>query len=70
MLKENNGKLSYTRVTGFIIVVCYLIWASFIVFKTSVIPDIPVGVLTLLLGLYGINKFSNALGKNKEVNNG
>lgn len=66
MFKEKNGKISFTRISGFIIILFYLFWGSYLVLVNKAIADIPVGLLTLLLGLYGINRFSYMFGNFKK----
>lgn len=69
MFKEESGKLSFSRVSGFIVLVCYLVCMVYIVIKEKRIADIPPMLLTLILGLYGINKIVNVLNnKVKEQN--
>lgn len=69
MFKEESGKLSYTRISGFIALVSYLVCMLFIVVMERKIPDIPPMLMTLILGLYGINKVVSVLGnRNKEQN--
>lgn len=65
MFREKNGKVSYIRVSGFITLVFYLIWGSYLVFINKTIADLPVGLLTLLLGLYGLNRLPDMLEKIK-----
>lgn len=69
IFKEESGKLSFSRISGFIVLVCYLVSMVYIVILEKKIPDIPPMLLTLILGLYGINKFANVLdNKVKEQN--
>uniref|UniRef100_A0A7V3ZTJ2 Uncharacterized protein n=1 Tax=candidate division WOR-3 bacterium TaxID=2052148 RepID=A0A7V3ZTJ2_UNCW3 len=70
MFRENNGKVSYTRVSGFIGFVSYLIWGFYLTFVNKSIPDLPPGLLVLLLGLYGINKMSDVFMQKVKGSNG
>ncbi|ACO02984.1 MAG TPA: hypothetical protein DEP48_03150 [Persephonella sp.] len=56
MLKEPDGKWSFTRVSGFILLIHYMISASYITVKTATIPDFPTNHFYLIASLYGINK--------------
>lgn len=58
MFEEPTGGFSMTRVIMLLQVVGYLTWASWIVYKTSIIPDLPLQLAGSLTLLYGINKFS------------
>ncbi len=58
MFEEPTGGFSMTRVIMFLQVLGYLSWASYIVYSTHVIPDIPLQLAGSLTMLYGINKFS------------
>ena len=58
MFEEPSSGFSMVRVIMFLQVAGYLTWASFIVYKTHVIPDIPLQLAGSLTLLYGINKFS------------
>lgn len=56
MLREENGKLSFSRTSSFILIVAYIVWASFIVIKEGRIPAIPSELVALISIAYGINK--------------
>lgn len=58
MFEEPTGGFSMTRVIMFMQVTGYLSWASWIVYTTHVIPDIPLQLAASLTCLYGINKFA------------
>lgn len=60
MLSEGNEG-SFSRLSGALIIVGYLLYAGWIVVKTTVIPDIPGNLLMLVVGLYGINRFAAAI---------
>ena len=53
---DHNKKLSYARVFGTIVLIWYMILATYITIETKNFPDIPSGLAMLLVGLYGINK--------------
>lgn len=63
-IKEN--KLSFARLTGFLLVVFYILWACFIVFTEKRIPDIPLYVFLLISALYGLNKFAEVFRNGKK----
>lgn len=62
MFEEPTGGFSMTRVIMLMQVTGYISWASWIVYKTGVIPDIPLQLAGSLTLLYGINKFSPSKG--------
>lgn len=47
--------LSYSRVTGFMLVIAYICWGFYIVFTRYNIPDFPVWLAAFLAALYGFN---------------
>lgn len=55
-----------TRLTIFLIVTAYICWASYIVFTTRAIPDLPYGLAGLLVGLYGFNTASINIGGTRD----
>ena len=55
--------LSYSRVTGFMLVVSYICWGSYIVFTKYNIPDFPVWLAAFLAALYGFNTTDIKIGK-------
>jgi hypothetical protein len=61
MLKEaltaDNGNVSYARVSGFILILAFIVWDTYQVFSDKGITDIPVGLAAMIVALYGINKF-------------
>jgi len=56
ILSEDNNQGSFSRVSGAVIILALIAWASWIVLASKAIPDIPEYWLFLVLGLYGINK--------------
>ena len=56
MFKEPDGKISFTRVSGFILLIHYISSAVYITVKTLKIPDLPTNQMILIASLYGINK--------------
>jgi len=58
VFKEPDGKVSFTRVSSFLLVLAYIVWASFIVFQKGKIPDIPAQVVWLIGVAYSVNKLS------------
>ena len=56
MFKEKDGKTSFTRVSSFIMIIAYILWASYIVVKKGIIPPMPSELVYLITIAYGINK--------------
>lgn len=56
ILSEDNNQGSFSRVSGAVIILALIVWASWIVAANRSIPDVPEYWLFLVLGLYGINK--------------
>ena len=56
MFREQNGKVSFTRVSSFLLVLAYIAWASYIVFTKGKIPPMPMELVYLIGVAYGINK--------------
>lgn len=54
-LSEQDGRGSMTRLTIFICVVAFIGWATYLVIETLTLPDFPIGLATLLVGLYTFN---------------
>lgn len=65
LLQEADGKTSITRVSIAAVLVSYILWGSYIVISTSTIPDLPISLAGLLVGLYGFNKTKINLGGSK-----
>jgi len=58
-LKEiDTDKTSFSRFSGFILILSYIIWSSYIVYTTKHIPDFPSWLAVTIMGLYGINRFA------------
>jgi len=64
LFSENNGKISFTRVIGTVLVLFYLVSATYILIKEHKISDIPTNLMILIAALYGLNKLSTMLNKN------
>lgn len=60
MLSEGNQG-SFSRLSGFLIILGYLIYAAWIVGSTKAIPDLPPNLMMLVVGLYGINRIAAVL---------
>lgn len=56
ILCNDQQQGSFSRVSGFLIILALIIWASWITLQTKVIPDVPAYWLYLVTGLYGIGK--------------
>jgi len=61
ILSEDNNQGSFSRVSGAVIILALILWASWIVAASRAIPDVPEYWLLLVLGLYGINKGADSL---------
>lgn len=55
--EDDNGGLSMSRLMALLMVLCYLVWASWIVYQGRSIPDMPLQLGGLIVAVYGINKF-------------
>jgi len=62
VLKEQNGKLSFGRVMGTVLVLFYLLWSTYLTWETKKLVDIPSNLAFLIGTLYGVNKLKEALG--------
>ena len=60
ILREKEGKLSFGRVVGTILVLFYLVWATYLTWETKKIVDIPSNLALLIVALYGANKLREA----------
>ncbi len=56
MFKERDGKTSFTRVSSFLLILAYIVWASYIVLSKGKIPPMPMELVYLIGAAYGINK--------------
>ena len=56
IFKEPDGKWSFTRISGFLLLLYYILSAAYITIKTLKIPDLPLNQMILIAALYGINK--------------
>lgn len=54
--QDECSTLSMTRLSMFLGLGSYLLWASFIVYTEKSIPDIPPQLAILIGGLYAVNK--------------
>jgi hypothetical protein len=62
MLSEPDGTVSYSRVTGALMVFAVIFWGSYVVIKTHIMPDL--GAATGLTSAgYIANKISGMLRK-------
>lgn len=65
-LQTDDGQMSNTRLTILLMVLSYIGWASWIVWHTKQIPDLPIQVAGLLAALYAVNK----IGPNVQIGGG
>jgi len=63
LFSENNGKTSFARVIGTILVLFYIASSIYILIVEHKISDIPTNLLILISSLYGINKLSSIFNK-------
>ena len=56
MFREEHGKVSFTRVSSFLLVFAYIVWATYIVLTEREIPPMPMELVYLISIAYGINK--------------
>lgn len=61
ILSSDQQQGSFSRVSGLLIIVALIVWASWITMQTKSIPDVPLYWLYLVLGLYGIGKTVDGL---------
>lgn len=58
---DATGQLSFVRLSAAVVILLNLIYAGWIVYKTTVLPDIPTGWLTYVLIGYGLHKASSTV---------
>ena len=61
IVKEEGGKVSFSRVSSALVLVAWLIWVSFIVFSTKTLPSGMWEVSTVIASLYSLNKVTTAI---------
>jgi len=66
---EPEGKVSFARLTGFLLVIYYICLGVYVAIKKKEILDIPFNLTILVLSLYGINKIERIF-NNKRSRNG
>jgi hypothetical protein len=59
--QELDGSFSFARVSCGLIVLAWLIWVSYVVIKTSSLPQNMWEVSAPVTALYGLNRVSNAI---------
>jgi len=59
-LMEGN-EYSFARVVGFMLVVYWMVFSGKISLATNTFPDMPFGIISLVLLAYGINKTTEAV---------
>lgn len=64
-LNDDKGNKSYARLAGFLLILSYILWGSYIVYIKNIIPDIPVIIAALITSLYGISKSISNIPFNK-----
>ena len=55
---EDGSKLSMGRLICFLLTISYIFFIGYIAIVKGTLLDFPIGVAGLIIGLYGINKFS------------
>jgi len=58
---ELDGKPSFGRIWGSVILMIYFLFAGFIVYTKADLPDIPPILAGIVVGLYGLNKIATAI---------
>ena len=58
VLKDHNGKWSFSRLMSAILIFSYLIAMFYILFTQHKLVDVPLQLAGLITAVYGINKFS------------
>ncbi len=61
MFKEKDGKVSFSRINGFVILVWIMILVTYVSLTTKTVPDIPYSIAILISALYGFNKIAESL---------
>ena len=56
-----TGQWSLARISGSMVLIFNLLFAAGVVCFSHKLPDLPTGWLTLILGLYGINKIATGI---------
>lgn len=64
MFQDDDNQTSFSRISVFIMIIFYLAWASFLVYTTKIIPDVPLQFVALATVLYSVNKISTKFGTN------
>lgn len=60
---SDNGNRSYSRLSGFLLILAYIAWGSYIMYIKNIVIDIPPVLAGTVLTLYGLNK---VLSKNEQ----
>jgi hypothetical protein len=68
-LNEPDGKVSFMRLTGFLLVLVYIVMFVYIGITEKKISDIPTNLMILILALYGLNKVERIFNGRKNENN-
>ena len=63
---QEGSKLSNTRLINTLLVSFYLVWASYLVFTTDKIPDVPLQLAGLVVATYGVNKLAGKKTEEKQ----
>lgn len=59
VITETNGKISYSRVMGSLLIFFYMVIAGTHYFKTGEFLDIPQYLMYTIAALYGVNKVTS-----------
>jgi len=62
IIKEPYGKLSFSRFSGFILILHYIFSSIYILMHKGEIPEIPTNHIILIASLYGANKIVSRIG--------
>lgn len=52
----DNGNRSYSRLSGFILIIAFVLWGTYITYIKEAIPDMPISLAGTIVTLYGLNK--------------
>lgn len=56
---SDGGQPSWSRVASSVLLVCAIVWVSFVIYRTVSVPDVG-GIVMLISSPYGINVFGKA----------
>jgi len=66
LMEKDKSKISFTRVTGAILILYYIFSSTYLLFKNNSLTDIPTNLFILICGLYGINRAADIFQSTKQ----